>query len=115
MSIGNSALRERIFRGRSQPVPMRIKLIGVDGRTTEADLVVISQLRIGPMLITNMPIAFADVPPFAMFKLTNAPAMLLGTDMLRSFERVSLDFEKKKVRFKKRRPDPAFRSVDAAR
>jgi hypothetical protein len=47
--------------------------------------------------------AFADVPPFKMFGLSNEPALLLGTDILESFRRVSLDFRARKVRFQLRR------------
>lgn len=103
VSIGNSKLRERLFRGKDAPPPMRVTLIGVDGKETPADFIVITEMRIGSMYVRNVPVAFADVPPFAMFKLDKAPAMLLGTDMLRGFERVSLDFEKKNVRFARKR------------
>ena len=43
--------------------------------------------------------AFADVPPFKLFGLSDQPALLLGTDILESFRRVSLDFRARKVRF----------------
>jgi len=46
--------------------------------------------------------AFADVPPFKLFGLANEPALLLGTDLLESFRRVSLDFKTRKVRFQLR-------------
>ena len=46
-----------------------------------------------------MPIAFADVPPFKLFGLADEPALLLGTDILETFRRVSLDFRARKVRF----------------
>jgi hypothetical protein len=47
--------------------------------------------------------AFADVPPFKMFGLSDEPALLLGTDLLDTFRRVSLDFRARKVRFQLRR------------
>ena len=50
-----------------------------------------------------MPIAFADVPPFEVFGLSDRPALLLGTDLLGTFRRVSLDFRARKVRFQLRR------------
>ena len=49
------------------------------------------------------PIAFADVPPFKVFGLTDEPALLLGTDILETFRRVSLDFRARKVRFQLKR------------
>jgi hypothetical protein len=50
-----------------------------------------------------LPIAFADVPPFRVFGLSDQPALLLGTDVLGAFRRVSLDFAARKVRFQLRR------------
>jgi hypothetical protein len=50
-----------------------------------------------------VPMAFADVPPFTVFGLTKQPAILLGTDLLETFRRVSLDFRARKVRFQLRR------------
>jgi hypothetical protein len=47
--------------------------------------------------------AFADVPPFKMFGLSDDPALLLGTDLLDTFRRISLDFRARKVRFQLRR------------
>jgi hypothetical protein len=47
--------------------------------------------------------AFADLPPFKVFGLADEPALLLGTDILENFRRVSLDFRARKVRFQLRR------------
>lgn len=55
------------------------------------------------MILQNVPIAFADVPPFKLFGLDKEPALLLGTDLLETFRRVSLDFLARKVRFQLRR------------
>jgi len=52
--------------------------------------------------LENVPIAFADVPPFELFGLSSEPAILLGTDILQLFRRVSLDFRARKVRFQVR-------------
>ena len=47
--------------------------------------------------------AFADVPPFKLFGIADGPALLLGTDILETFRRISLDFRSRKVRFQLRR------------
>ena len=51
--------------------------------------------------------AFADVPPFKMFGLSDEPALLLGTDILDTFRAISLDFRARRVRFQLRRCDAA--------
>ena len=61
------------------------------------------ELRLGPVILTNVLIAFADVPPFGVFGLRDDPALLLGTDLMETFRRVSLDFRRRKVRFQLRR------------
>jgi hypothetical protein len=66
-------------------------------------MAIIDELRLGSVTLRNVPIAFADVPPFTVFGLANEPALLLGTDLLGVFRRVSLDFRARKVRFQLRR------------
>ena len=56
-----------------------------------------------PVVLGDVPLAFADVPPFAVFGMKDQPALLLGTDMMDAFRRVSLDFRARKVRFQLRR------------
>jgi hypothetical protein len=52
--------------------------------------------------MNNVPVAFADIPPFEVFGLRDQPALLLGTDMMENFRKVSLDFKARKVRFQLR-------------
>jgi len=103
ITIGNSALRKRIFAGRKPPPATRITLTSVTGQTIDADLVVLPQMKVGKLKLEGVSVAFADVPPFALFGLKDQPAMLLGTDLLRAFRRVSLDFQNRKVRFQLKR------------
>jgi hypothetical protein len=63
----------------------------------------VAELKLGSVTLRNIPIAFADVPPFAVFGLSKEPSLLLGTDLLETFRRVSLDFRARKVRFQLRR------------
>jgi hypothetical protein len=63
----------------------------------------IGELRLGSVTLRNVPIAFADVPPFALFGISREPALLLGTDLLDTFRRISLDFRARKVRFQLRK------------
>lgn len=99
VTIANSALRDRIFAGRRPPEAQKIMLTSVTGETVQADLIYLPELRLGGLIAQNVPVAFADAPPFALFGLAERPALLLGTDLLRSFRRVSLDFRNRRVRF----------------
>lgn len=103
VTMGNSALRAKIFRRRYPPPSSPVTLISVTGQTVIADMVTLPELHIGGILMQNVQVAFADVPPFALFGLSDQPAILLGSDVLQAFRRVSLDFRHRKVRFLLRR------------
>lgn len=102
ISIGNSALREKLVRRRLHKLET-VTAIGVTGTSVKLHVARIDELRLGSVTLSNVPIAFADVPPFAVFGLADQPALLLGTDLLGTFRRVSLDFRARKVRFQLRR------------
>lgn len=103
ISVGNSALLRRLYGKRKVAGLRTITLTSVTGATLEAQVAVLPELRIGGILINNAVIAFTDAPPFALFGLDRQPALLLGTDLLKSFRRLSLDFRQRKVRFTLRR------------
>ncbi|HEX8413368.1 MAG TPA: aspartyl protease family protein, partial [Sphingomicrobium sp.] len=100
ITIGNLLLRDSLVRRRQQFGT--IEAIGVTGKAITLQVAVIPRLRIGRLLIRNLPVAFADLPPFETFGLSKEPALLLGTDLLKTFRRVSLDFHARKVRFQPR-------------
>jgi hypothetical protein len=102
ITIGNIALRDRLLR-RHRDKFETVTAIGVTGETMKLEIARIDELQLGPVLLRDVPIAFADVPPFKMFGLDDGPALLLGTDILETFKRVSLDFKARKVRFQLRR------------
>lgn len=104
ITIGNKALRDQIV-GRSGVKIGKIELIGVTGKAATLELAIVDELRIGGIRMTNVTIAFADVPPFEVFDLQQRPALLLGTDIMENFRRISLDFRARKVRFQLRRCD----------
>ena len=80
-----------------------VEAVGVTGATVALQLAYLDELRIGPIVMRDVVIAFADVPPFASFALNDHPAMFLGTDLMENFRRVSLDFHARKVRFQIKR------------
>jgi hypothetical protein len=102
ITIGNLALRDKLIR-KNRDKFMTIPVTGVTGTTIDLQVAKIGELRLGPVVLRDVPMAFADVPPFKLFGLSNEPALLLGTDILESFRRVSLDFRARKVRFQLRR------------
>ena len=102
ISIGNLALRDKLIRGNRDKF-VTIPVTGVTGVTMDLQLAKVGELRLGSIVLHDVPMAFADVPPFEVFGLSKEPALLLGTDVLETFRRVSLDFRARKVRFQLRR------------
>ena len=103
LTIGNSAMLRRALRGRSKPPMQTIDLVSVTGVSFTAEVTTLAELRVGGVILKNVTVAFTDAPPFELFGLEKQPALLLGTDLLKSFKRLSLDFRNRKVRFVLRR------------
>jgi predicted aspartyl protease len=99
VTVGNEALRAKLTGKRRLGQTVPIKLISVTGGVIDADYTRVKQVRIGGVLLNDLPVAFAEVHPFRQLGLSNKPALLLGMDALRLFDRVSVDFANRKVRF----------------
>lgn len=103
LTLGNSAMLALVFRGRNPPKMEEITLISVTGESFTAKVAVLRRIQVGGIVLQNVQVAFTDAPPFGVFGLARQPALLLGTDLLKSFKRMSLDFRNRKVRFVLRR------------
>jgi hypothetical protein len=105
ISIGNTALRDQLLL-RNRDRFWTVAATDVTGTTMNLQLALVGELQLGPVTLRDVPIAFADVPPFKLFGLSEQPSLLLGTDVLETFRRVSLDFHARKVRFQLRHCGP---------
>ena len=102
ITIGNLALRDKLIRNNRDKL-FTVTTIGVTGKIVQLELARVGELRVGSIVLRDIPIAFADVPPFRVFGLSDKPSLLLGTDILENFRRISLDFRQRKVRFQLRK------------
>ena len=98
ITIGNSAMRNTLAR-RRRAYPEPIMVTSVTGDSVKADLGYIPRLRLGNIGVNGLQIAYADMYAFEEFGLQNKPSMLLGMSTLRSFQKVSIDFPAREVRF----------------
>ncbi|MDB5699266.1 MAG: hypothetical protein JWN69_2070 [Alphaproteobacteria bacterium] len=99
ITIGNGALRRKLAARNKLRATQPVELISVTGGMTLVDYTAVKRMAIGGVDIRNMPIGFADVQPFRQLHLEDRPALLLGMDALKLFDRVSVDFARKEVRF----------------
>ena len=97
ISVGNEALRAKLLRGR-QVLP-KAELITIAGESAMADIMTAQLVEIDGLKIRKVEIAFLRAPVFNQLGLENRPALLLGMNVMRAFDRVSIDFATGKVRF----------------
>jgi hypothetical protein len=95
ISMGNMALQRKLRRVRLQGP---ITLTSVTGETLTANYHIAHRVELGGVILQELPVAFADVPPFERFGLIDRPALMLGMDALRAFRRVEIDFPDRKLR-----------------
>ena len=97
VSIGNEALLKKLNRGsvkRTGPVELR----SVTGKALMGEYTIVRELSVGGVTLKKLPIVFADSHAFRRLGLENKPALLLGMNALRGFDRVSIDFYRRKLK-----------------
>lgn len=101
VTMMNAALRpeaERVRR-KDRPGPELVALLSVVGERFTGHLYHLPFMRVGGITFGNAPVVFADAHVFDIWNLKTRPAVLLGIDLLREFESVTLDFGRASVRF----------------
>ncbi len=102
-TMGNEALRSLLNSRRTgHGVPGRdsaVKLESVTGQIAWGDIDEMPELTLGPVTLRHVPIIYADLHTFRMYKLADEPAILLGMDTLRSFTKVGIDFARRDITF----------------
>lgn len=94
-SIGNHALQRKL-RAKKRDV---VTATDVNGKQITGDLGMARAIVIDRLQINYVPIAFAEGPAFAALGLSRKPALILGMDDLRTFDRVAIDFASRRVLF----------------
>lgn len=99
VTIGNMALERALLR-RRVTAPELMTIESVTGETMTARFAFLKELQLGSGVgLKRLPVAFADAHIFRKLGLENRPAVLLGMNAMRAFDRISIDFAEKKVRF----------------
>jgi predicted aspartyl protease len=97
VSIGNAALLRKLNRGsvkRTGP----IELHSVTGEKLMGEYTIVRRLTMGGITLKDLPIVFADSHAFRRLGLDDKPALFLGMNALRGFDKVSIDFYRKKLK-----------------
>lgn len=98
-SMANLALRDKLRRrhrtGEFVPVTMR----SVTGSILTGEFTQLREIEVGGLTINDLPITFAENYAFTALQLQERPAILLGMDALKLFDRVLIDFGNRRVGF----------------
>lgn len=98
-SVGNAALLARLAKKRPGKFTGAVTMTSVTGETMTGKWGYIRDISMGNVTLKNLPVVFAEAAPFRELGLTDKPALLLGVNALRGFDRVAIDFGRKQVDF----------------
>ena len=98
VSVGNQALRRRLLGNNLVDVDKRVELESVTGSKIIGDYMIVRELTIGGIGLTNLAIVFTDAHTFKQLGLDRKPALLLGMNAIRAFKKVTIDFANRKFR-----------------
>ena len=98
VTMGNPALRQALEAKRRLGEPVPIQLISVTGRKLVGEVYSVKQLTMGEVTFRDLAVVVSDAAIFGSLGLATGPTLLLGMNALSAFDKVSLDFERKKLR-----------------
>jgi len=103
-TVGNTALY-RALKGSPGAIgdrPMQVELVSATGQLVAGELASVPPLRLGGVRLGNLYCVFADLHTFRIWQLDDRPALLVGVDVMRHFDSIELDFDKRNVIFRSR-------------
>jgi predicted aspartyl protease len=99
-TVGNAALMDAAAKANLITRDWTdIQLVSLTGQTLSGRLAALKQLTLGKMIMRNVPVVFGPVHTFEYWGLVSEPALLIGVDVLRAFESVTLDYHRGAVHF----------------
>jgi predicted aspartyl protease len=99
VSLANLALQKALTKRSRSLLPQKVMIESVTGEQMSAGVTRVPEIELGGVKLKDLSIAFADAHIFRQLDLEDRPALLLGMNALRAFDRISIDFAAKKVRF----------------
>ena len=98
-SMANLALRDKLRRRHRTVDFIPVKMRSVTGSILTGEYTQLKEIEVGGLTINDLPITFADNYAFTALSLQDRPAILLGMDALKLFDRVLIDFGNRRVGF----------------
>jgi predicted aspartyl protease len=98
-SMANLALRDKLRRRHRTGEYVPVKMRSVTGSILNGEFTQLREIEVGGLTINDLPITFAENYAFTALQLQERPAILLGMDALKLFDRVLIDFGNRRVGF----------------
>lgn len=98
-SMANFALRDKLRRRHRKNDFVPVAMLSVTGAVLNGQFTQLRQVEIGGLAINDLPVTFAENYAFTALKMNDRPAILLGMDAMKLFDRVLIDFGNRRVGF----------------
>jgi predicted aspartyl protease len=99
VTIGNMAMQKLLVRRGHHLLPDGVMIESVTGEQMSARVARVPVVELGGLHLKDLSVAFADAHIFRQLRLEDKPTLLLGMNAMKAFDRISIDFAAKKVRF----------------
>jgi predicted aspartyl protease len=100
-TVGNLALREALTKRPSKD-DVASEIIGVTLDLQRGDTVTAPPIGIGTLMLRRVRVTFADMFLFEHLEMTREPTMMLGMDVLGSFDILIIDYRMKEMQIRLR-------------
>ena len=99
VTIANMAMQKMLTKRGHDLLADSVMIESVTGEQMSARVARVPEIELGGVKLRDLSVAFADAHIFRQLKLDDKPALLLGMNAMKAFDRISIDFAAKKVRF----------------
>jgi len=101
LTLGNSALRDALIRHGREGVDETI--VGVTLDTADGESFAVPPIGLGGIEIRNMRITFGEMFIFEKWKMNDAPALLIGMDVIGTLDKLVIDYKMRELHLRARR------------
>jgi Aspartyl protease len=100
VTVGNPPLYDALLENDPKYFTKEtVPITGITGGTISGEVISLHMIRMHGLNFADCNIAIAPLPIFEMWGLAHEPAILIGMNWLREFDRVSVDYRNKILRF----------------
>jgi len=104
-SVGNNALREALMRHPPKDVVSE-EIIGVTLDEQRGDTIATPPIQLGTMSLHHVQVTFADTYLFDHLKMNSQPTLMIGMDVLGSFDVLVIDYKLREMQIRTRHSVP---------